>query len=80
MIDISKCNLSKVNILLSKLTFIIMNLLIYIYAVKDLYNAILYIIMIHITQMFLNISNAFYNYRNIDTSLKKKRSSEFKIG
>ena len=36
-------------------------------AVEDLYNAILYNAMIHITQKFLNIDNAFYDYRNIDT-------------
>ena len=46
--------------------------------VEDLYNAILCNAMIHITQKFLNINNAFYNDRNIDTFLKK-RSSEFKI-
>ena len=42
--------------------------------VEDLYNA-----MIHIMQQLLNINNVFYNYRNIDTFKKKKRSSEFKI-
>ena len=56
--------------------------IIYIYTVEDLYNAILYNAMIHIRQKFLNINNAFYNYRNIEeyrNILSKKRSSEFKI-
>ena len=35
--------------------------------VEDLYNAILYNARIHITQKFLSINNAFYNYRNIDS-------------
>ena len=47
--------------------------------VEDLYNAVLYNVMIHATQKFLSINNAFCNHRNIDTFLKKKRSSEFKI-
>ena len=38
-----------------------------IYTVEDLYNAILYNAMIHITQKFLSVNNAFYKYRNIDT-------------
>ena len=32
-----------------------------------LIDAILYNAMVHITQKFLNVKNAFYNYRNIDT-------------
>ena len=47
--------------------------------VEDLYNAILYNAMIHIMQRFLSINNAFYNHKNIDTFLKKKKNSEFKI-
>ena len=39
----------------------------------DLHNAILYNAMIHTMQKFLNINNAFYNHRNIDNYLKKKK-------
>ena len=41
--------------------------------VEDLYNAILYNAVIHIMQKFLSISSAFYNYKNIDSFLKKRK-------